>query len=84
MGDDGADGSEDEIDAELDEILTDEVMEAGDTALAGWCTDSDVAAYAAFVAMWRAIRKTRPRKTQLIVHNILEGLEVTVREANDE
>ena len=28
---------EDEIDAELHEILTDEVMNAGDMALAGWC-----------------------------------------------
>jgi hypothetical protein len=55
---------EDKIEAELDRILTEEVMAAGESALAGWCNDPGVAAYAAFVAMWRAMRKAENRETQ--------------------
>ncbi len=55
---------EDKIEAELDRILTDEVMAAGERALVGWCNDADVAAYAAFVAMWKAMRRAENQETQ--------------------
>jgi hypothetical protein len=51
----------DKIKAELDKILTDEVMKAGESALIGWCDDPDVAAYVAFKAMWMAIRTSQKK-----------------------
>lgn len=59
-GSTGAPEDED-IDAELDAILTDAVIDAGGKALAGWCEDPDVAAYVAFKAMWR-FRRTSQKK----------------------
>jgi hypothetical protein len=53
---------QDEIGAELDRILTDEVVKIGGRAISGWCADEpEVVASIAFEEMWRAIRTSQKK-----------------------
>ena len=52
--------TDDAIQAEIDRILTDELIAVGEQAISGWVSDEPgVVATIAFEAMWRAMRTSQ-------------------------